>query len=356
MGDSIVGFNGEYPDPIMGASHTGNGYRACNPVLLRFNCPDSMSPFRAGGINPYAYCTGDPVNRTDPSGHFSLGQSIGVGLGMIAGMALGMATGGAAMPAVFTLMVSVAGGCAIGALSELASEAIDGRPLDWCQVSISAGESALAELLGFGVSRAFRPIKGGIYGVTNSQVTSANVIPLGGTRTLYGINADFGYNAFTDTYANKPRFNIVGHGTHDDGGHIKLGSRNLSAAALAGQIKEAIPENIQSVRLVMCCSADNGKYSFAQKLANELNLPVKAFHGLIAVKKPFIGSLGKLNHFINTPSDLQAWKTEIADLSELPFLEKNKFNYDPRWFYPENLERSWHNPTDFMCQNLLKRL
>lgn len=152
----------------MGACQTGNGYRACNPVLLRFNCPDSMSPFGAGGINPYACCRGDPVNRTDPSGHFSLGQSIGLGLGVIAGMALGMATGGAAMPAVLTLMASVAGGCAIGTVSELASQAIDGRPLDWSQVSISAGEGALAELLGFGigrgVSRACRPVKGCISG------------------------------------------------------------------------------------------------------------------------------------------------------------------------------------------------
>ncbi len=28
-----------------------------------------MSPFGKGGMNAYAYCAGDPVNRSDPTGH-----------------------------------------------------------------------------------------------------------------------------------------------------------------------------------------------------------------------------------------------------------------------------------------------
>ncbi|ADW76673.1 nematicidal protein 2-like protein (plasmid) [Rahnella aceris] len=85
--DGIPGFNGERPDPVSGSYHLGNGYRAYNPVLRRFNCPDSLSPFGAGGINPYAYCAGDPVNHTDPTGHISwqgiagiVGGVIGLGL------------------------------------------------------------------------------------------------------------------------------------------------------------------------------------------------------------------------------------------------------------------------------------
>lgn len=64
----LPGFNGERIDPLSGMYHLGNGYRAYNPVLMRFNCPDSLSPFSEGGINPYAYCSGDPINHTDPSG------------------------------------------------------------------------------------------------------------------------------------------------------------------------------------------------------------------------------------------------------------------------------------------------
>ncbi|GAB7531543.1 RHS repeat-associated core domain-containing protein [Pseudomonas sp. 3A(2025)] len=65
----LPGFNGERPDPVTGHYLLGNGVRAFNPVLMRFNSPDSLSPFGKGGINAYVYCGGDPVNRIDPSGH-----------------------------------------------------------------------------------------------------------------------------------------------------------------------------------------------------------------------------------------------------------------------------------------------
>ncbi|MCJ2372603.1 RHS repeat-associated core domain-containing protein [Pseudomonas sp. RGM 3321] len=67
--NQLPGFNGERPDPLTGHYLLGNGYRAYNPVLMRFNSPDSLSPFGKGGINAYGYCAGDPVNRSDPTGH-----------------------------------------------------------------------------------------------------------------------------------------------------------------------------------------------------------------------------------------------------------------------------------------------
>ncbi|WP_024961243.1 RHS repeat-associated core domain-containing protein [Pseudomonas syringae] len=70
---SLPGFTGQRVDPVTGHYLLGNGYRAFNPVLMRFNSPDSLSPFGEGGVNAYGYCGGDPVNRVDPSGHmFSL--------------------------------------------------------------------------------------------------------------------------------------------------------------------------------------------------------------------------------------------------------------------------------------------
>nr|WP_180207153.1 RHS repeat-associated core domain-containing protein [Pseudomonas sp. SbOxS1]NYU07451.1 RHS repeat-associated core domain-containing protein [Pseudomonas sp. SbOxS1] len=68
----LLGFNGERTDPTTGNYLLGNGYRAFNPVLMRFNSPDVLSPFLEGGINAYAYCLGDPVNRSDRSGASSL--------------------------------------------------------------------------------------------------------------------------------------------------------------------------------------------------------------------------------------------------------------------------------------------
>lgn len=66
---SLIGFTGEAPDQVTGHYHLGNGYRQYNPVVMRFNSPDSWSPFGKGGLNAYAYCGADPINRSDPSGH-----------------------------------------------------------------------------------------------------------------------------------------------------------------------------------------------------------------------------------------------------------------------------------------------
>ncbi len=68
---SLLGFNGQRRDSVTGHYLLGNGYRAFNPMLMRFNSPDSLSPFGKGGVNSYAYCAGDPVNRVDPTGHIS---------------------------------------------------------------------------------------------------------------------------------------------------------------------------------------------------------------------------------------------------------------------------------------------
>ncbi|PYC16980.1 RHS repeat-associated core domain-containing protein [Pseudomonas mosselii] len=62
-------FNGQFLESCSGHYLLGNGYRGYNPILMRFNSPDSYSPFGTGGLNGFAYCAGDPVNRSDPSGH-----------------------------------------------------------------------------------------------------------------------------------------------------------------------------------------------------------------------------------------------------------------------------------------------
>lgn len=67
---ATLGFNGEAHEPGTRWQLLGNGYRAYNPVLMKFHSPDSMSPLGRGGINAYAYCGNDAVNRFDPSGHF----------------------------------------------------------------------------------------------------------------------------------------------------------------------------------------------------------------------------------------------------------------------------------------------
>ena len=67
--DILASFNGEHRDSRTGVYLLGNGYRGYSPVLMRFQAPDSASPFGAGGLNAYMYCAGDPVNFNDPTGH-----------------------------------------------------------------------------------------------------------------------------------------------------------------------------------------------------------------------------------------------------------------------------------------------
>ena len=100
--DSEISYNGDYE--IDGLFLMGNGYRLYSPSIRRFYSPDSMSPGRAG-VNPYTYNLGDPINRSDPSGHLSIGQWISIGLG-IAGIlvsVLSLGLGAAAGAGMITL-------------------------------------------------------------------------------------------------------------------------------------------------------------------------------------------------------------------------------------------------------------
>ncbi|AWY41618.1 hypothetical protein DKY63_17675 [Pseudomonas putida] len=91
--DTHLGFNGQLQERSFGWYYLGNGHRIYNPVLMRFHGPDRLSPFDKGGVNAYAYCGGDPVNREDPSGRFfsAIGSLIGA-LEAVAGHTENIAT------------------------------------------------------------------------------------------------------------------------------------------------------------------------------------------------------------------------------------------------------------------------
>ncbi|MFJ4258938.1 RHS repeat-associated core domain-containing protein [Pseudomonas monteilii] len=65
---ALLGFNGQHPESLTGGYLLGNGHRMYSPILMRFHSADALSPFEEGGINAYAYCSGDPINFIDPSG------------------------------------------------------------------------------------------------------------------------------------------------------------------------------------------------------------------------------------------------------------------------------------------------
>ncbi|PKY00898.1 hypothetical protein P168DRAFT_330195 [Aspergillus campestris IBT 28561] len=181
-GESDIAFNGQWKDPVTGWYHLGNGYRVYNPVLMRFHAADPWSPFTSGEINPYTYCLGDPVNRADPSGHFSLfGVNFGwkrlitAVIGIAASIAVGVLTGGA------SLAVQVALGAVVGAITAPVAGALgdlaEGRSPTWG----SMGKDALVGFVGGAIGPALgkfaRPYmdkylgfltKSGSYSVTKS--------------------------------------------------------------------------------------------------------------------------------------------------------------------------------------------
>ncbi|KAL4789062.1 hypothetical protein BDV19DRAFT_374673 [Aspergillus venezuelensis] len=164
-----IGFNGQWRDPITGWYHLGNGYRVYNPVLQRYHTPDPWSPFTSGETNPYLYCLSDPINKLDPSGHFSIfgieldwRTFFGAVFGIAASILVGVLTAGA------SLAVEIAVGAAIGGVTSVVAGVIgdlaDGKTPTWKSVgidlAIGIGGGILGPLAGRAWSSASNAIKG----------------------------------------------------------------------------------------------------------------------------------------------------------------------------------------------------
>ena len=124
-GASRLGYAGALREQDTGWYFLGD-YRIYNPVLMRFHSRDSLSPFGEGGLNGYAYCAGDPVNRIDPSGHSWLDwllPAAGLVLGMIGTVAsLGaLAAPAAALTASYITAVTTATLSVVSLAADVAS-------------------------------------------------------------------------------------------------------------------------------------------------------------------------------------------------------------------------------------------
>lgn len=209
MSDLILAFDSERQDPVSGTFPMGNGYRSYHPVLMRFTCPDSWSPFRTGGINFYAFCEGDPVNRADPTGHLSWQAGLGIGLGIL-GMLGAVFTGGASVAAAGSISAALAGTSAfalvegtaalVADVTGIASAASEERHpeasvvLGW--VSLAAGILSLGAGIGGRLNKATRGIgqrpgnirARGLGGAERSgNVSAASASPSGSDRSWESI-------------------------------------------------------------------------------------------------------------------------------------------------------------------------
>ncbi|MCC9006136.1 RHS repeat-associated core domain-containing protein [Pseudomonas putida] len=72
-GSTAMGFNGEFILDNMHLYLLGQGHRGFSTEMRRFIGPDNAeSPFARGGVNAFAYCLNDPVNRKDETGMWSI--------------------------------------------------------------------------------------------------------------------------------------------------------------------------------------------------------------------------------------------------------------------------------------------
>ncbi|KAF7616925.1 RHS repeat protein [Aspergillus flavus] len=164
LGGTAIGFTGQWRDPVTGWYHLGNGYRVYNPRLMCFHSPDAWSPFVSGEINPYAYCLGDPINRADPSGHFSWRAFTIALVGIAVGITVGILTAGAGVAV--GIGISIAAGVVSDVVTGVIYDVASGKSPTWGSVGSDAlwgfvggvaGEAA-GRAVAYGASAAFRQI------------------------------------------------------------------------------------------------------------------------------------------------------------------------------------------------------
>ena len=139
-GGARTGFAGE-----VGEEDTGwylLGSRLYSPTLRRFLSPDGASPFDAGGLNRYAYCAGDPINRVDPSGG-AWWDWIGVAVGVIAAAVAVAATGGTLLGVVAAAAAgSITAAVSTPTMAAMAASVV----LEITSVAVEIGSAAAAEV------------------------------------------------------------------------------------------------------------------------------------------------------------------------------------------------------------------
>ncbi|MUH97697.1 hypothetical protein GNP63_14260 [Aliivibrio fischeri] len=256
-----IGFNGQVIDLDNKLYFLGRGYRAYNTSIFRFNSLDSYSPFGPGGINPYTYCQGDPVNLSDPSGHISKGATIFLFVIGILGSILTLGAGIAAIPAIvgvgalLTASLSIVSGIfgtlsgAMGISSILIEENNPTLSRDLMVGATVFGYIALAA----GITSMFMSLK---------QLAQNSTVWL-----KYSKDIEL----------------TQGLPLHHGGPMMTLTKDGLkSGAAFAKYIKSNnlyYPGANNIFRLRSCYGANGGRFSQGQIVANKLNQRVYAWYG-----------------------------------------------------------------------------
>lgn len=202
--DTPWAYHGERLDGLSGGYALGNGYRLYRPGLMRFGAPDNMSPFGLGELNAYAYCLGDPINHSDPSGHFALARLLRFAAPVMMGTTLVAGTALVAAGAVYDdkALYQAAAGVSLGGLALSGLLSVRARLLTRLQARPTSVRrtSMRMDNLTSRASVTASPYAGTRSAGSQTSDTSLERGPLYSARTAYG---RFRLNANADTPRNQ---------------------------------------------------------------------------------------------------------------------------------------------------------
>ncbi|QLL10862.1 RHS repeat-associated core domain-containing protein [Pseudomonas chlororaphis] len=315
--NSLIGYAGESRDAISGCYLLGS-YRLYDPVLMMLLEPDSESPFGAGGLNRYAYCAGDPVNRIDPDGH-SFWKWLIAGVGIALGVIGTIASFGAAAPvlaggiAALTVsgaltvtstvlgVVSLTTGVASLILEATGDESAAGI-LGWISLGtgIASAVTGLAPAATKAAQKASRFVGRWKQHGNVSRKASQSSGALGGPETIYRPPGQPDVAFFDDLYGQK----IVAYRTHgnpsgqlmDSTGNWRTATEVAHNDILPRVSQLQIPDDQPMV--LMACYA--GRSGAAQDVANVLRRPVVSYsqaNSIYAKSPDLLGEVWQLDAF-----------------------------------------------------------
>jgi RHS repeat-associated protein len=308
-----LGFNGQPIDRVTNTYHLGNGYRVYDPANQHFQAPDSLSPFGAGGLNGYNYCSNNPINFSDPSGHAQVVHQYSVmthqpflynpvvravmvgGIGIALAPFTGGASAGWTAAAIGLAVTSAAFGVASAALEESNPEL--SSALGWASLGTGlagAGAGLVGAKLAARSAMLAASAERAVFSGTGTAVAGGGrVVRMGGPTMQSLRQLDDELFMFVDTHKHLQRLNIGVHGKDltlmekamNSSSKMILNNAEHSASDLLFLLnKKGIDPNVYDyVRLLMCYSGNGGAASFAAQFRQLINTPVKGYIGSVSV-------------------------------------------------------------------------
>ncbi len=149
-----IRYRGYYFDKETGFYHLGARYY--NPEWRRFISPDDtayIDPETPNGLNLYCYCNNDPINYSDPSGHFAISLAFLIGsiaIGAVVGATMSGVTAYNQGESGWDLAWDIVGGGILGATvgAAIALGGAAGLASTGAQIAVQAGAAALNVSMG----------------------------------------------------------------------------------------------------------------------------------------------------------------------------------------------------------------